>query len=378
MEILLFKIKTIPLRRFDFLPGNLTKFPTTSHMEYILTHQRKIQNLTLPHHLKNQGCKQRLRKAISQSSLRDTITDLELHSEGGDFRLNSGSLNYWLLELTRLRRITLDGTWRDSGLLTRLNLFFSHRILVGLTHLNLNLWWEQVPIVLQNCPSLEHLTFTNSFSRLLFETPGKQRLLSLHFSATWLEDLVNNLTQSRGLKSLIVRNLHVKGVCQTEGLAAAISGHRESLQFLDFEFYDITVPQIDNQKTTLACYVENKKRCDRLSLLAIPVFKPDTFLEDCKSLVKVLPCLVALVIYDYSRELTVCPHENNLDTVALLANRVMAEIPASSKFLLLCFAFSKDTRPLHNNSQCRCFARRGREALFGVAPNSVAAEEMAV
>lgn len=257
MEILLFKIKTNSLRRFDFLPGNLTKFPTTSHMEYILTHQRKIQNLTLPHHLKNQASKQRLRKAISQSSLRDTITDLELHSEGGDFQLNSGSLNYWLLDHLDL---TLDGTRRDSGLLTRLNLFFFHRILVGLTHLNLNLWWEQVPIVLQNCPSLEHLTVTNSFSWLRFETPGKQRLLSLHFSATWLEDLVNILTQSRGFKSLIVRNLHSKGVCQTEGLAAAISGHRESLQFLDFEFYDITLPQIENQKATLACYVENINR----------------------------------------------------------------------------------------------------------------------
>lgn len=378
MEILLFKLQTNSLRRFDFLPQNHARFPNANHMEYILTHQRKIQNLTLPRYLQNQACRQRLRKAISQSSLRDTITDLELWSEA-----NVGSdsqLNYWLLDhldLTRLRRLTLDGTWRDSGLLTRLNLFFSQRVLVGLTHLNLNFWWEQA-IVLQNCPSLEHLTFTNSASRLRFETPGKQRLSSLYFTARWLEDLVNILTQSRGLKSLIVRNLQAKELCETEHLAAAIGGHKESLQFLDFEFCEVAVPQIENPKATLACYVENIKRCDRLSLLAIPVFKPDTFLQDCKSLVEALPCLVALVIYDYSKELTVCPHENDLDTVALLANRVMAGIPASSKFLLLCFAFSNDTRPLHNDSQCRCFARRGREALFGVAPNNVAAEEMAV
>lgn len=190
----------------------------------------------------------------------------------------------------------------------------------------------------------------------------------------WVEDLVNILNRSRGLKSLVIRNLEDLELRNPE-LAAAIGGHKESLQFLDLETCKAV---LTHQKAALACYVENIKRCDRLFLLAIPVFEPETFLEDCKSLVEVLPCLVALVIYDYSKKLTVYPHEKNLETVALLANRLMAEIPASSKFLLLCFAFSRDTRPLHNDSQCRCFARRGREGLFGEAPSSVAAEGMAV
>lgn len=378
MEILLFKFQKASLKRFDYLPQKPTKFPNTNHMEYILTHQRIIQNLTLPRHLENQACRQRLRKAISKSSLWDTITDVEIFSE---VNVDSNSrLNYWLLDhldLKRLRRMSLDGTWRDSGLLTRLNLLFLECVLVGLTQLNLNVWWEQA-IVLQNCPSLEHLIFTNSGSRLRFETPDKQRLSSLHFHSIWLEDLVNILTQSRGLKSLIVRNLQARELCRTEHLAAAIGMHKESLQFLDFELCEVAVPKFINQKATLACYVENITSCDRLSFLAIPVFKPDTFLEDCKSLIEVLPCLVSLVIYDYAHELTLCPHENNLDTIANLANRVMAGIPASSKFLLLCFTFSNNTRPLHNDSQSRCFARRGREALFGVSPNSVAVEEMAV
>lgn len=378
MEMLLFKLKPNSLRRFDFVPVHHTKFPKTNHLEYILAHQRKIQNLTLPSHLKDQACKQRLRRAISQSSLRDTITDLELHGEDG---VNFDSrLTYWLLDhldLTRLRRMTLDGNSGDPGLLTRLNLLFSHRVLVGLTHLNLNLWFEKVSIVLQNCPSLAHLTVTNSISRLRLEIPGKQRLSSIRSEAMWLEDLVNILNRSRGLRSLIIRNLQGNELRNPE-LAAAIGGHNESLQFLDFETHEAFVTNIDNQRAALACYVENIKRCDRLFLLAIPVFEPETFLEDCKSLVEVLPCLVALVIYDYSRELTVYPHENSLDTVALLANKLMAGIPASSKLLLLCFAFSRDTRPLHNDSQCRCFARRGREALFGKAPSSVTAEEMAV
>lgn len=378
MEMLLFKLKPNSLRRFDFLPVHQTRFPNTNHMAYILAHQRKIQNLTLPSHLKDQACKQRLRTAISQSSLKDTITDLELYGEGG---MNSDSrLKYWLLDqldLTRLRRMTLDGNSRDPGLLIRLNLLFSHRVLVGLTHLNVNLWFEEVPIVLQNCPSLEHLTFTNSASRPRFEIPGKQRLSSIHFNAKWLEDLVNILNRSRGLKSLVIRNLQDKELRNTE-LAVAIGGHKESLQFLDFETCEAAVTHIDNQKAELAGYIENIKQCHRLFLLAIPVFEPETFLEDYKSMIETLPCLVALVIYDYSKELTVYPHENNLDTVALLANRLMAGITASSKFLLLCFTFSRDTRPLHNDSQCRCFARRGREALFGEAPSSVAAEEMAV
>lgn len=378
MGMLLFKLKPNSLRRFDFLPVHQTRFPNTNHMEYILAHQRKIQNLTLPSHLKDQACKQRLRTAISQSSLKDTITDLELYGEDG---VNSDSrLNYWLLDqldLTRLRRMTLDGNSRDPGLLTRLNLLFSHRVLVGLTHLNVNLWFEEVSIVLQNCPSLEHLTITNSASRLRFEIPGKQRLSSIHFNAKWLEDLVKILNRSRDLKSLVIRNLQDKELRNTE-LAVAIGGHKESLQFLDFETCEAAVTHIDNQKADLAGYIENIKRCYRLFLLAIPVFEPETFLEDCKSMVEALPCLVALVIYDYSKELTTYPHENYLETVALLANRLMAGIPASSKFLLLCFAFSRDTRPLHNDSQCRCFARRGREALFGEAPSNVAAEEMAV
>lgn len=112
----------------------------------------------------------------------------------------------------------------------------------------------------------------------------------------------------------------------------------------------------------LAGYIEIIKRCHRLFLLAIPVFEPETFLEDCKIMVEALPCLVALVIYDYSEELTVYPHENNLDTAALLATRLMAGIPVSSRFLLLCFSFSRVTRLLRNDSQCRCFAHWGREA----------------
>lgn len=140
MEMLLFKLKPNSLRRFDFLPVYQTRFPNTNHMEYILAHQRKIQNLTLPRHFKDQACTQRSRTAILQSSLKDTITDLELYGEDG---VKSDSrLNYWLLDqldLTRLRRMTLDGASRDPGLLTRLNLLFFHRFLVGLTHLNVNL-----------------------------------------------------------------------------------------------------------------------------------------------------------------------------------------------------------------------------------------------
>lgn len=56
----------------------------------------------------------------------------------------------------------------------------------------------------------------------------------------------------------------------------------------------------------------------------------------------------------------------------------MADIPASSKLLLLCFAFSRDTKLLHKESQCQCYAPRGREALFGEAPSSVTAEEMGI
>ena len=130
--------------------------------------------------------------------------------------------------------MTLDGTWRDS----RLNLFFSHRILVGLTHMDLYFWWEQVPIVLQNCPPLEHLTFTNSSSRLRFETPGKQRLSPLHVSAIWLEDLVNILTQSRGLKSLIVRNLHAKRLCQTRTWQRRSATREKGRFFTAFEMLE--------------------------------------------------------------------------------------------------------------------------------------------
>lgn len=68
MEMLLFKLKPNSLRRFDFIPVHHTKFPKTNHLEYILAHQRKIRNLTLPSHLKDQACKQRLRRAISQST----------------------------------------------------------------------------------------------------------------------------------------------------------------------------------------------------------------------------------------------------------------------------------------------------------------------
>lgn len=101
MEMLLFKLKPNSLRGFDFLPVHQTRFPNTNHMEYILAHQRKIQNLTLPSHLKDQACKQRLRRAISQSSLKDTITDLELYGEDG---VNSDSrLNYWLLDQREIR-----------------------------------------------------------------------------------------------------------------------------------------------------------------------------------------------------------------------------------------------------------------------------------
>lgn len=96
MEMLLFKLQPNSLRRFDFLPVH-TKFPNTAH-------QRKIQNLIPPSHLKDQACKQRLRRAISQSSLRDLYGEDGVNS---DFRLD-----YWLLDhldLTRLRRMTLDG-----------------------------------------------------------------------------------------------------------------------------------------------------------------------------------------------------------------------------------------------------------------------------
>lgn len=162
------------------------------------------------------------------------------------------------------------------------------------------------------------MTVTNSVSRLRFEILAKQRLSSIHFEAKWLEDLVNILNQSQGLKSLVVRNLQDKELRNTE-LAVAIGRHKESLQFLDFKTCEAAVTHIHDQTADLAGYIEKIKRCHSLFLLAISVFEPETFLEDCKSMVEALPCLVALVIYDYSKELTVYPHENNLDTVALLA-----------------------------------------------------------
>lgn len=64
--------------------------------------------------------------------------------------------------------------------------------------------------------------------------PGKQRLSSIHFNAEWLEDLVNILNQGRGLKSLVIRSLKAKELRNTE-LAVPIGGHKESIQFLDFE-----------------------------------------------------------------------------------------------------------------------------------------------
>lgn len=162
---------------------------------------------------------------------------------------------------------------------------------------------------------------------------------------------------------MVIQILNAKELRNTEP-AVPIGGHKESLQFLDFETCETAVTHIYNQKADLAGYIENIKRCHRIFLLAHPVFEPEILLKDCKIMVEALPCLVALVIYDYSKELTVCPRENNPDTEALLANRLMAGIPVTSGFLLLWIPFSRVTRLLHNDSQCRCFARWGREAPF--------------
>lgn len=207
-------------------------------------------------------------------------------------------------------------------------------------------------VCLINFQSLQHLTVINARYTLGVGKPSKQSLDSLHFSNGKLKTPILALVGTRGLKSLVVFNLNQeeKPEWTAKDVTVAIGGHSESLTFLAFDDCDIF--QTDHKRRLRDCFLDNTGRCKGLSRLAMPLFYEASLLDEWKALLKILPNLVALVIFDYPQG-----PANNKDAASRFANCLMNRIQTSSKFILLAINFSnRQGVPLDcDESASRCF-----------------------
>lgn len=124
-------------------------------------------------------------------------------------------------------------------------------------------------------------------------------------------------------------------------LTVAIGGHSESLPFLAFDDCDIF--QTDHKRRLRDCFLDNTGRCKGLSRLAMPLFYEASLLDDGKALLKILPNLVALVIFDYPQG-----PANNKDAASRFANCLMNRIkpPPNSSCSLSTSAIDRGCRSI--------------------------------
>ena len=335
LDLLLPKLSDDRLVFFEYgdLGGDL--FPTTRQMEYMWTHQRKIQNLRSAY-IAPQLVSYLRRNHLRPRDVLRHVNDLVIREENREI-YSAASINWPLdnLDISFLRKLTISG-WSFAQHQEKLNHMFSRHAFQNLTHMSFIDVIFNIRFDLKNCPSLVVLAIicchNVAGTKVGIFIPEPLPLKSLLFDCEEdVEDIAPILFRIRGLNQLtiLMRSPEERAeetVKQRHGMAVAIAVQMETLVDL---VLDETPSQDGGELFFDASFLGLIEGCKNLCRLGLQLASRSQ-LPSYSQLIKLLPRLKYYWIAD--------PVGYCNDIAEDVADRIKDRIPSSSRLKFFAFA----------------------------------------
>lgn len=334
LDLLLPKLMDDRLISFEYsdLGGDL--FPTTRQMEYMWTHQRKIQNLRSTY-IAPQLVAYLRKNHLQPRDLLRNVNSLVIREENRDI-YSAESINWPLdnLDISLLRTLTISG-WSFAQHQEKLNFMFSRHAFQNLTHMRFIDVIFNSKLDLRNCPSLVTLAIICCHNVASAEAgvfiPEPLPLKSLLFDCEEeVEDVAQILFQIQGLSQLTIlmrapEEMTKETDEQRKGMAVAIASQMETLVDLVLD----ETPSQDGELFFDASFLGIIARCKKLCRLGLQLASRSQ-VPSYSRLIRLLPRLTYFWIAD--------PGGHCGDSAEDVADKIKERIPSSSRLTFFAFA----------------------------------------
>lgn len=303
--------RLLPLFRTDFLtrvsfaPKSTLCFPTPQQTHFLLSRQRKIQNLTLCSHMAPSVDEFVRQNKSSQKAVLASFTRLNISDEHDGCATNTPATMYWPLvnlDLSVLRDLHVTGLSVPPHILSRLNALFARGIFVNLSRLRFEWVVFDDTLTLTNMPSLKQLILSyckyDETDRPLVFSDGFKLRYFWYATCGNIKELVPLLAQIKGLEYLSISGFEpVREVDKAQrDVGRAIGLYKETLVTLNLG-EKLNLGFLIGRTMWHLHVVEAIKQCRKLVMLSLPLVSDKPPYYYCH-LAQGLPDLVGLTVYD--------------------------------------------------------------------------------